>query len=346
MMARPLLAAALAFSLAACPLSAFAETNDTEADAVGLQKSVESTAAEYNRATEEVEALKRQIEENEAEIASIDSKISTQREVCSGSMVDLYKMHRSDAGLVTVILASEDLSTFLSAFDYFNRIHESSSDNLQSLTDMLRERNETQESLDQAKADAEQEQERAERASLLAIAQREAAQKAAQEQAALEEKQRQEAAAAEKADSANGNEQSSSSSSLATPSQDGANWNQDKTSFVSSWAGRLDGYLAGSPLSGQGSTFASAAWDAGIDPRFSAAISTVESSKGAACSRPFNAWGWGSSSWGSWEEAIPAHATGLARGYGYTVSEAGAKKYCPGNWEHWYNRVSEEMGKI
>ncbi len=32
--------------------------------------------------------------------------------------------------------------------------------------------------------------------------------------------------------------------------------------------GRIDSYLAGSPLSGQGATFAAAAWDYGVDPRF------------------------------------------------------------------------------
>lgn len=56
--------------------------------------------------------------------------------------------------------------------------------------------------------------------------------------------------------------------------------------------------------------------------------------------------GWGGISWDSWEEAIDAHVRGLARGYGYTVTVAGAQKYCPPNWEHWYNSVCEEMAKI
>ncbi len=130
------------------------------------------------------------------------------------------------------------------------------------------------------------------------------------------------------------------------PSEDGADWSSDKTTFVESWAGRIDAYLAGSPLSCQGAVFAAAAWDYGVDPRFSPAISCVESSKGAACFLPYNAWGWGSISWGSWEEAIDAHVRGLARGYGYTLSEEAAKKYCPPNWQHWYSRVGEEMSRI
>ncbi len=336
------LAGFLAIALC-CPCGAvFAETQDINAEANGLQKTVESTAAEYNRATERVDEIASQIEENEAQIEALDGQIPGQREACAVSMASLYKLHRSNTGILSVILSSQDFSSFISTFDYFNRIHETATNKLENLSQMLAEREAAQGALEEARFDAEQAQETAKRAALLAAAQREAAQKAAEEKAQQEARERK---AAEEAQQTQGTA-SSAEESLTTPSTDGADWSKDKSTFVKSWAGRLDAYLAGSPLSGQGKTFASAAWDAGIDPRFSAAISDVESSKGAACFRPCNAWGWGSSSWGSWEEAIPAHAVGLARGYGYTVSEAAAQKYCPGNWEHWYNRVSEEMAKI
>jgi hypothetical protein len=99
-------------------------------------------------------------------------------------------------------------------------------------------------------------------------------------------------------------------------------------------------------MAGQGRTFAEAAWNYGVDPRFSPAISNTESTKGRYCFLPHNAWGWGSVSWGSWEEAINAHVRGLANGYGGAISIAGAKKYCPPNWEHWYNSTLNEMNKI
>lgn len=120
----------------------------------------------------------------------------------------------------------------------------------------------------------------------------------------------------------------------------------ERLNFINEWSVRLNNYLSGSPLSGYGETFASAAYDAGIDPRYSAAISCIESGKGANCFKSHNAWGWGSSSWSSWEEAIVAHTNGLAAGYGYTVSESAAKKYCPPNWSYWYSNVSNEMSKI
>lgn len=136
---------------------------------------------------------------------------------------------------------------------------------------------------------------------------------------------------------------------------DGANWDADEEAFIAEWGPRLEAYLAGSPLAGQGAVFAKAAWDNHIDPRWSAAISNIESSKGRLCIRPYNAWGWGAADsdpynlayeWASWEQSINAHASGLARGYGYTVSMAGAQTYCPSNWENWYVSVVNGMNSI
>jgi hypothetical protein len=118
------------------------------------------------------------------------------------------------------------------------------------------------------------------------------------------------------------------------------------SSEVSDWAARIDAYLAGSPLGGHGRTFAEAAWDYNVDPRWSPAISCIESSKGAICFRPYNAWGWGSSSWGDWDSAIRSHVAGLSAGYGYTISPSAAQKYCPPTWQDWYSSVLAEMNSI
>ena len=133
---------------------------------------------------------------------------------------------------------------------------------------------------------------------------------------------------------------------LDTPSEDGADWDADEAAFVNEWAGRIDAFLAGSAMAGQGTAFAKAAWTYGVDPRWSPAIANTESSLGANCFLPYNAWGWGSASWSSWEEAIDAHVGGLARGYGYTISIRAAQKYCPPNWENWYNNTLAAMNMI
>lgn len=128
---------------------------------------------------------------------------------------------------------------------------------------------------------------------------------------------------------------------------DGVDFTIGRDAFVETWGERIDVYLAGSPLAGQGKTFAEAAFENGIDPRVSPAISNTESGKGAVCFRPHNAWGWmGSSGWSNWEEAINAHVKGFADGYGYTVTEAGAKKYCPPTWDSWYAKTTAQMALI
>lgn len=115
---------------------------------------------------------------------------------------------------------------------------------------------------------------------------------------------------------------------------------------LAGWAARIDAYLAGSPMAGQGTTFASAALAYGVDPRFSPAIACAESGKGAFCFLPYNAWGWGGCSWDSWEEAINDHVRGLASIYGFSPTIEGAQMYCPPNWQHWYNMVCSQMALI
>ncbi|MDD6729677.1 glucosaminidase domain-containing protein [Hugonella massiliensis] len=119
-----------------------------------------------------------------------------------------------------------------------------------------------------------------------------------------------------------------------------------RAAYVAEWAPRIDAYLAGSALAGTGEAFACAAYDYGVDPRFSPAISAVESSKGAKCFKAHNAWGWGRSSWGSWEEAIRAHVAGLARSYGGELTKGAAQKYCTSNPSGWYANVSAQMATI
>lgn len=123
-------------------------------------------------------------------------------------------------------------------------------------------------------------------------------------------------------------------------------WSIGKSAFVAEWSARIDAYLDGSPLAGYGEAFAQAAWDNGVDPRWSPAISNTESGKGSACFRPCNAWGWGNSGWGDWETAIRAHIEGLARGYGYSITPDAAQTYCPPTWESWYGKTLDQMSII
>lgn len=123
-------------------------------------------------------------------------------------------------------------------------------------------------------------------------------------------------------------------------------WSVGKDAFIEEWTARIDTYLAGSPLAGYGSVFAEAAWENGVDPRWSPAISNTESSKGSVCFLPHNAWGWGDTGWDDWETAIRTHVAGLASGYGYCITPEAAEKYCPPNHSFWYTTTHAQMAEI
>ena len=120
-------------------------------------------------------------------------------------------------------------------------------------------------------------------------------------------------------------------------------WSVGQDEFIAEWTERIDAYLAGSALAGYGRVFAEAAWDNGVDPRWSPAIANTESGKGSVCFLPYNAWGWGQSSWGDWDSAIRAHVAGLAAGYGYCITPEAAAAYCPPNAGYWYSATIEQM---
>ena len=119
-----------------------------------------------------------------------------------------------------------------------------------------------------------------------------------------------------------------------------------RTAFVDTWAERIDAFDAGTPLEGYGRTFAEAAYEYGVDPRWSPAIARVESGSGAGCVYECNAWGWGQQSWPDWDTAIYAHVAGLAQGYGSTISYEAAASYNEENPDGWYEEVSASMAAI
>jgi hypothetical protein len=277
--------------------------------------------------------------ENQARIDELEQKIPEQREKSASAIRALYKMQHEGYSLISAVVEAGSFKEFLERISYMNYIQNRNIQTILELSAMQEELAATQAELDEQRQEAQKEQDAAKEALDEAMAIRQQMIDEAAAQAAAE------AEAQAQAEAQSGEAESGVETSA--PAVDPVNsGNTDRDSFVAEWAPRIDAYMAGYPLAGYGAVFAGAAWAYGVDPRFSPAISWVESSKGLYCYRSHNAWGWGGISWDSWEEAIDAHVRGLARGYGYTVTEAGAKKYCPPNWEHWYNTVGAEMAKI
>ena len=361
-------------ALCVAPSSALAEDIDTNPTPDELQLEIERTAAELEAAEAHISEVEASLEENSARLAELEAQIPLQQKKSDAAVRELYKAQQRSFGVLDILLGSESLGDFLENVEYVDRVTSTNIQEINRLKEMKAELEGTQAELETMRIDAAKSRDAAEAALAAAQEARAEAQRKAEEEARRQAEQAAAAAAAqakaeatqaaaeaersedETEDEAKTAEPPSSeeiaeetreaSDAAAAATSDGADWSTDKATFVAEWAGRIDAYLAGSPLSGQGTTFASAAWDYGVDPRWSPAISCIESSKGEVCFLPCNAWGWGSESWGSWEEAINDHVQGLARGYGYTVSYDAAAKYCPPNADFWYERCVEEMNKI
>ena len=248
------------------------------------------------------------------------------------------------------MLSSEDFNSLVSTMRYLNVITSHNNDEVQKLLDMEDELESARDALAAEKDEAEIAKKNAQQALDEANAARAAAEAAAQAQAQAEAAEAAEVIAEAQAAAEQGQtfttESGETAQVTAPAEQPTPAPAPEATSDVDQWTARIDAFLAGSPMAGHGRTFAEAALRYGVDPRFSPAIAAVESGKGAVCFRPYNAWGWGNSSWGSWDEAINAHVAGLASGYGYTVSLWAAKRYCPPNWSRWYASVSAQMAAI
>jgi len=334
------------------------ESIDTDPTPDELQLRIEESAAALDSARERVELTTAEIAENEQRIAELEVKIPIQQERSAHAARELYKLQQQSYDLIDLLLNSEGLMDFVNNLEYINYAMRANMAEIQLLNSMKEELDASQQELETAKAQAESDAAEAERALTEAQELRLEAQRKAEEEArrAAEQAAAAQAAAQAATQSASESESNSDAETAATVSEasnaaaeelaDDADWSSDEATFVAEWTGRIDAYLAGSPLAGYGHEFAVAAWNYGVDPRWSPAISCVESSKGAACFLSHNAWGWGSVSWDSWEEAIDSHVRGLARGYGYTVSIENARKYCPPNADFWYSRCVEEMNKI
>ncbi len=340
-----------------------------------LQQQVEESTAAYEQAMDHVDQVQGQIEANEEKISKIEAELPAQRERAASSLRTLYKMQQSGGGLVDLLLSSEDFNSFIATLTYLERIQSKNFNELEELASLDAELREAKDTLKANKALADQELETARTAQQDALDAREAVVRQAEEQAAAEraaaEQALQRAAEAaannETITTASGNEvkvtapeeNQSPTPTLEEPSKpeepktegqkpvEQPSLNSSRDAFIANWAPRIDAYLAGSAMSGQGRVFAEAAWDYNVDPRLSPAISCIESGKGAVCFHPHNAWGWGQVSWPDWPTAIRGHVSGLSAGYGYTLTPSGAEMYAGmAEWEYWYSLVLGEMNRI
>lgn len=329
------LAAGLALFIAAMPIASNTTTNRAYAEGLTVplaenlqQVEIEALELSYRNAEARVAEAKARVAENQAKIDAVERELPSQQKRADQAIRMLYMMQENKMHYLEVALGSQTFDDFVKQMDYFERVSKVNLRELNKLKDMLAKLQEARVALDAAQAEADAQAELA-RNALVTL----------QDERATKQRNAQTSALA----------QDNNSVII-----DGADWHMTEEQFVAAWAPRIDAYLDGSPLAGQGTAFALMAFRYCVDPRWSAAISNTESSKGTYCIRPHNAWGWGAadsdpynlaSQWSSWEEAIEAHTKGLANGYGYTISKSAAQKYCS-TPDSWYANTLSEMAKI
>ncbi len=369
---------ALVASLLMGGVSAYAQSNDELADRV------EQATQEYREAADEVERIEAEIAQNEEKSEDIQSRLPEQRERTAASIKNLYLFQQNSPGLLDLVLSAEDFNDFISTLRYIDTIHSHYTEEVTALVDMANELEQAQATLNADREAAIQKEEEARVALEEARAAKQEARKQADAIATSESQQRAEAMAIvqqtiDKGVSKTAGDSNKDSNKENKAEEKAEEESEDKeatittksgntvkvelapepdadtepiventtSSEVDSWAGRIDAYLAGSPLEGYGSVFAEAAAEYGVDPRISPAISCIESGKGAVCFLPHNAWGWGSSSWPDWESAIRDHVAGFAHIYGSTITLEGAQMYASNDiYAEWYSLVLSEMSSI
>ena len=306
--------AAVAGIIACCGVNlAFAiDIEELSAEAERTADAYDAAVAERDRIASEITGLEEQISIKEGELGDLQRK-------ADASAVALYKMGQDRDVLIEMLLESDSLQKMIYAWDSYDEILNHYNENIQVNSDARRSLADDKLKLEADKAAADVAVEEAGAAMEAAREARQEAQEAAQARATSE------------ADAA-----------LAAE----INWNMSKDEFVNHWGDRIDSYLSGSPLEGYGKNFAEAAYTYGVDPRWSPAISYIESGKAVACFLPHNAWGYLGHSWDSWEEAIDAHVKYLSSSlYGGYLSSSGAATYCPPG-PSWHDKCYNEMKKI
>lgn len=269
--------------------------------------------AEKKRIDEDIARLEEAVSEKEAEIPGLEERAES-------AAVALYKQDGDFWRLLEAVLGQSTFTDALRCYDSYMDMVDYRMDEVSAAKAAKDGLLEDKSRLKSDRKAARKAVSRAKRALEDAIAARDAAKKAAEKE--------------ERA--------SRTGSSLAAD----IDWSLSEEEFVSSWGKKIDSYLSGTVLSGYGEVFAEAAYENGADPRWSPAISRIESGCGAKCFRPHNAWGWMGHSFDDWETAIRAHVKYIAGPlYGGYITPRGAATYCPPGGP-WYSAVSAEMRKI
>lgn len=356
------LAAVLTVTPVLSPLTAYAASQETQSQISAAEQQIKDATASYDSAQKKLDDLQQQIDDNQKNIDQLESQLPEQRQKAKAAIRDKYKYQKNSSSLLGAVLNTQNLSDFITTCVYMDQITTSNNEAIEKLNDMEAKLEQNKTELEQAKSQVESEQKNASDALAKAQKARSDAQAKAEKENAEElakiEADKAAATAKVSGEGVSGtNTESTATDKNATintsPTTPSAPATSTKDAFIAQWTSRINNYLAGSPMAGTGAAFAEAAWNTGVDPRWSPAIAAIESTKGlyVPYGNSHNAWGWTSGSggfrrFGSWSEGIYAHVSYLGSTYGASLTPSAAKKYCPPTWQDWYNKVAAQMNRI
>lgn len=299
----------------------------TAIPSVSYADDVDDAQAAYDAAIAEYEGYQQQADEVQTRLDELNETLPKARENAADAMRSMYLRNKTNESLdlISSIMSSDSLDEAITMLQYDFHLTSASQSKIDDLQKLLDEQTAAKSELDAKLEEAQEAVDKAQDALTSAKEAKEAAKRAA---------------------ATSRSSGTTSSGGAAAAGMEEVDWSVDEETFVSKWAPRIDAYLAGYALEGNGENFARAAYQYGVDPRWSPAISCVESTKGNFCFKNCNAWGWGGVAWSNWSEAIYDHVAGLAAGYGSFPTQKNSAKYCPPHSFRWYTRCLEEMAKI
>lgn len=299
---------------ASCPAVAFGDD---------VKNSLEEANIIYQGYVSEIEAIDGEIAETQLQIDAINEKLPALQEEAETAVNVLYRMKRESAlvHLMSIVFGSDSLENLIGNIvnqEEYVRVCQSRIDNLEAEKELL---GDLESSLEEKKSDRVKLKEQAEQ---------------------------QYASMVEERISVLGGIDVSVASEPVRANLDPMAWDDEKYSFVSEWAPRIDAYLNrfSSPLNDYGAIFASAAYDVGIDPRIAPAIAFVDTSLGRNMVLSRNAWGMDGKDYSNWVDSIYSYSSWYRSMYGSEFTESQARRYSPGNWRAWHAKVSSEMRVI
>lgn len=293
-------AVAAGMALATAPVPAYAKTEGE------VSQELSAAQSDLDAATADVDRLNKEIADSKQRIAAITKALPDRKDAAADTMKSLYKEMSIHNLQLDIVLNSDNIEEIMDQLNALDSIQKTSFGQITGLNMEM-----AQHASDNVKREEE-----------------------LQTVQGTVEKKTEEVASLERTLERIKN---------APPAIEGCepiDWSMSDEEIVAEWAPRIDAYLEGYPLKGQGETFVRAGIKYGVDPRFSVAISNTESTRAKNCFAPYNAWGFMGHSWDNWHDAIYDHTEYLSSSlYKGKLNAQTAQTYCPPTWQSWLSNT-------